>query len=118
MEEKNVLLAKSKQFALKIIQLNFKLIEEKKEYVLSRQILKSGTSIGANIREAKYSESKNDFIHKYKISLKEANETIYWLELLFESGLISSDNFSELHGLNTELVKMLTSSINTISSKN
>jgi four helix bundle protein len=79
--------------------------------------MKSGTSIGANIREAKYAESKNDFIHKYKISLKESNETEYWLELLFESGLLNEEAFNELHKLNTELMKLLTSSIKTLSNR-
>ncbi len=117
MESKNLLLDKSKAFALKIIKLSVILSDSKKEYVLSRQILKSGTSIGANIRESKYTESKNDFIHKFKISLKEANETLYWLELLNESELINIETFNELNLLNIELIKLLTSSINTLSSK-
>lgn len=117
MDNKYVLLDKSKHFALKIIKLSVFLSDQKREYVLSKQILKSGTSIGANIREAKYSESKNDFIHKYKISLKEANETIYWLELLVESDIISREIFKELFELNTELLKLLTASINTLSAK-
>ncbi|MFN9321652.1 MAG: four helix bundle protein, partial [Chitinophagales bacterium] len=77
MENKNALLDKSKSLALLIIKHCRNISEVKKEYILTRQLMKSGTSIGANIREAKYAESKNDFIHKYKISLKEANETEY-----------------------------------------
>lgn len=117
MESKNLLLDKSKAFALKIIKLSVVLSDSKKEYVLSRQILKSGTSIGANMRESRYAESKNDFIHKFKISLKEANETLYWLELLNESELINIETFHELNLLNIELIKLLTSSINTLSAK-
>ncbi|MBL7788923.1 MAG: four helix bundle protein [Chitinophagales bacterium] len=117
MENKNILLDKSKSLALQVIKHCRNISEEKKEYILTRQLMKSGTSIGANIREAKYAESKNDFIHKYKISLKEANETEYWLELLFESELMNEEVFNELHKLNTELLKLLTSSIKTISNR-
>jgi four helix bundle protein len=117
MESKNILLDKSKSLALLIIKHSRNISEEKKVYVLTRQLMKSGTSIGANIREAKYAESKNDFIHKYKISLKESNETEYWLELLFESGLLNEEAFNELHKLNTELMKLLTSSIKTLSNR-
>lgn len=70
------------KFAKRIIKLNRYLTDNRKEYVISNQILKSGTSIGANISEAKFSESNKDFIHKFKIALKEANETSYWLDLL------------------------------------
>lgn len=114
---KDVLLIKSKLFALKIIKLSTYLSDEKREFVLSRQIMKSGTSIGANIRESKYSESKLDFIHKLKVALKESNETEYWLELLVESNMITDIEFSELYELNKELLKLLISSINTLKSK-
>ncbi|MCE2962190.1 MAG: four helix bundle protein [Chitinophagales bacterium] len=117
MENKNALLDKSKSLALLIIKHCRNISEVKKEYILTRQLMKSGTSIGANIREAKYAESKNDFIHKYKISLKEANETEYWIELLFESELMNEEVFNELHKLNTELLKILTSSIKTLSNR-
>ena len=117
MENKNALLDKSKSLAPLIIKHCRNISELKKEYILTRQLMKSGTSIGANIREAKYAESKNDFIHKYKISLKEANETEYWIELLFESELMDKDVFNELHELNTELLKLLTSSIKTLSNR-
>ena len=80
----NAILDKSLQFALEIIQYS-ELLEENKKYVIARQILKSGTSIGANVREAKNAESKIDFIHKLKIAAKEAEETEYWLILCKES---------------------------------
>jgi len=85
--KENVLLNKSKLLALRIIRLYQYLCEEKKEFVLSKQVLRSGTSIGANIREANRSQSKKEFIAKLNISLKEADETMYWLELLHERGV-------------------------------
>ena len=80
----NVLKNKSFKFAKRIINLS-KLLNEKKEYILNKQILRSGTSIRAMVRESEYAESKADFIHKLTIALKEANETEYWLDLLFQS---------------------------------
>ena len=80
MENKNIILEKTFEFALKIIDYAEQL-EDSKKYVIAKQILKSGTSIGANIREAQSAESKNDFIHKLKIADKEANETEYWIQL-------------------------------------
>lgn len=81
-EKENTLKEKSFKFALLIIKFIKKLIDEKKEYVLSKQLLRSGTSVGANIREAQNAQSKADFIHKLSIFQKECNETMYWLELL------------------------------------
>lgn len=80
MEKRNIILEKSFDFALKIMRYS-ELLEENRKYVVAKQLLKSGTSIGANIREAQSSESKADFIHKLKIADKEANETEYWLQL-------------------------------------
>ena len=80
----NVVYRLSKKFALRIIQLYLFLNEEKKEYVISKQIYRCGTSIGANIAESVYAQSDADYINKLKISLKEASETRYWLELLYE----------------------------------
>ena len=88
MEKKNIVKEKSFLFAIEIVGL-YKVLAERKEFVLSRQMLRSGTSIGANIREAEQAQSKADFIHKLSISLKEANETEYWLDLLFETQYIS-----------------------------
>ena len=87
-EKQNPLKDKSFQFALKIIKLYTFLSEQKREYVMSKQLLRSGTSIGANIREAQNAQSKADFIHKLSISQKECDETLYWLELLHQSGFL------------------------------
>jgi four helix bundle protein len=82
--------------------------QEKKEYVLSRQLLKAGTSIGALVREAEHAESKADFIHKMAIALKEANETEYWLELLYQSQLLEKKGFDSIKPDIVELLKLLT----------
>lgn len=71
--------------------------DEKKEYVLSKQLLRSGTSIGAMIREAEHAETKKDFIHKMAIAQKESNETLYWLELLSETDYLSTEQFESIH---------------------
>lgn len=86
--KQNIVKEKSFLFSLKIIRLYKFLCEEKKEYVLSKQVLRSGTAIDALVRESEHAESKPDFIHKMGIALKEANETEYWLELLFKSEYI------------------------------
>ena len=111
--KKNVLREKSFDFALKIIDLHKTLIADKKEFVLSKQLLRSGTSIGANVREAEYAQSKPDFIHKLSIALKEANETDYWIELLFLSGYLERNDFDQIKAKVTEQLKLLTSIINT-----
>ena len=116
--KENVIGKKSFDFALDIIQIYKVISTERKEYVLSKQLLRSGTSIGANIREAKFGESKADFIHKMAIALKEANETEYWLELLNASGYISEAEFSILQPKIIEQLKLLTSIINTTKNKN
>lgn len=87
---------KSFDFAIKIVNFYKKFSSENKEYVLSKQILRSGTSVGANIREALNAQSKMDFIHKLSISQKECDETIYWLELLYETQYISVEEFEDL----------------------
>ena len=89
----NIIKDKSFVFSLRIIQLYKFLCEEKKEYVMSKQVLRSGTAVGALIRESEHAESKADFIHKMAIALKEANETEYWLELLFQSEYIEKKTF-------------------------
>lgn len=94
--KENVVYQLSKRFALRVINLYKYLSEEKREYVISHQIYKSGTSIGANIAESRFAQSGPDFINKSKIALKEANETLYWLELLHESGQISTLEFDSL----------------------
>ena len=106
---------KSKAFAVRIIKFYqyLYLCDEKKEFVLSKQLLRSGTSIGANVRESKYAQSKADFIHKLSISLKEADETAYWIELLIESGIVQENQVHDLYESNIELIKILTSIIRT-----
>ena len=107
--KKIIIADKSKAFALRIIKLFTYLKENKQEYILSRQILRSGTSIGANVRESKNAQSTLDFINKLSIALKEADETAYWLELLYESTILDKQQFvySEL----SELIAMLTAII-------
>lgn len=89
-EKENIIKIKSFQFALKIIELSQGLVRDHKEYVLSKQILRSGTAIGALVRESEHAESKLDFIHKLSIAQKESNETQYWLELLIASKLLEN----------------------------
>ena len=113
MKRDNVLKEKSFAFALRIIKLYKYLANEKKEYVIAKQVLRSGTSVGALIEEANQAESKADFIHKLSIANKEANETHYWLRLLKESEYISDKQFQHLIIDNEELMKLLTSSIKT-----
>ena len=117
MEDKSILRNKSFQFALRIIRLSKYLQEEHKEYILSKQILRSGTSIGALVREAQYAQSKADFLHKLTIALKEANETEYWLLLLKESEFISINMFESIYPDIDELLKLLISSTKTIKEK-
>ena len=88
-------------------------LHTKKEFVLSEQLLKSGTSIGANICEAQYAQSKADFVNKLQISLKEAAETNYWIALLFETDYINEHEFEALGGTCKQLIALLTASINT-----
>ena len=104
----NPIVDKSNKFALRIIHLYKELTDEQKEFVLSKQILRSGTSIGANVRESQRGESKADFIHKLSISLKEADETLYWLELLHDAEYISNEEFDSLFADCKELVRILT----------
>lgn len=112
MPQENIIKQKSFDFALRIIALN-KQLTGHKEYVISRQIMRSGTAVGALIREAEHAESKADFIHKNAISLKEANETIYWLELLHRSEYISNELFSSLYTDAEEILKILIAIIKT-----
>ena len=99
-------------FAVSIINL-VKYLKEKRESIISKQIGRSGTSIGANIREAQYAHSKADFIAKLQIALKEANETGYWLELLFKTDYISNEEYKALDAACASIRIMLISSINT-----
>ena len=107
MKTDNVIVDKSKAFALKVIALYKKLCDTNREFVMSKQLLKSGTSIGANIKEAQQGQSKADFYAKLYISLKEASETEYWLELLHESGYIGEEEFSTIYQDCQEIIKIL-----------
>jgi four helix bundle protein len=109
----DILREKSYAFALRIVKLSRYLVDEKKEYVLSRQVLKSGTSIGANIEEAKQGQSKLDFVSKLSIANKEAFETNYWLRLLRDSELIGEKPADSLLSDCDELQKLLVASIKT-----
>jgi four helix bundle protein len=111
--EKSILRDKSYAFGLRTVKLSRYLTEEKKEFVLSKQILRSGTSIGANVVEAAQAQSKPDFIHKLSISLKEAVETEYWLRLLGDSEILAAVHAESLLTDCQELQKILTASIKT-----
>ena len=109
----NPVVSKSKDFAVRIIRLYQYLQAEKQEYILSKQILRSGTSIGANVREGTQAASRPDFINKLSIALKESVETEYWLELLVETDYINQQQFQSIYADNQELTKLLTAIINT-----
>ena len=112
-QKENVLKTKSYAFALRIVNLYRHLASRQKEYVLSKQILRSGTSVGANITEGNRAQSKSDFVHKLSIALKEADETEYWLCLLRDGDFITKQQSESLLDDCIELQKMLTSSIKT-----
>ena len=109
MKENNIILDKSKAFAVRIIKLYKYLCDDKKEFTLSKQLLRSGTSIGANVKEAIRGQSKPDFISKMSIALKEASETEYWIELLYETEYINRTQFKSIYADNQELIKLLMS---------
>ena len=113
MKADNQVLTDSKAFALRIIRLYNYLKEEKQVYVLSKQILRSGTSIGANIRESVNAQSRMDFINKLNIALKEANETEYWLELLHESDYLDDKQFESIYNDCGKIAATLTKTIKT-----
>ncbi len=108
----NVLKDKSYKFALRIVRLS-QYLRSNKEFDLSRQVIRSGTSIGALVREAEFAQSKADFIHKLSIALKEANETEYWLQLLKDGEYISTQMHNSIHPDIKELIKLLISIVKT-----
>ncbi|WP_340064226.1 four helix bundle protein [Ascidiimonas aurantiaca] len=114
---KGILKNKSYEFAIEIVRLSQNLVNEKREYVLSKQLLRSGTAIGALIREAEFAQSSKDFINKMSIALKEASETLYWLDLLKDTNYISVAIYEQLYSICKELVAMLVSSVKTTKSK-
>lgn len=109
LDEASTVMYKSKRFAVRTVRLYQYLCKEKKEYVLSRQLLRSGTSIGANLSESACAISKKDFLAKTYIALKECCETMYWLELLFETGYLSKMEFVSIKADCEELKKILSS---------
>ena len=110
-EKRSIIKDRSFAFAVRVIRLFQYLTETKKEYVLSKQLLRSGTAIGALVREAQNAESKKDFIHKLGIAQKECDETIYWLELLKETEYINDKEFESINSEANELLKMIRSAI-------
>jgi len=114
----SILEDKSYAFSIRIVKCSIFLQKEQKEFVLSKQVLRSGTAIGALIAEGKYAQSKSDFINKLSIALKEANETKYWLRLLADCGYLQSSIASSLLEDNEHLIKMLASSIKTAKENN
>ena len=117
----NIIATKSEDFAVRIINLSEYMLQNnpsKNIQSLSNQILRSGTSIAANIAESKYAQSKNDLITKLSISLKEASETSMWLRLLNRTKYISDDQYNSLHNNIDELIRMLTASIKTLKTNN
>ena len=106
-----ILKNKSMNFAIRIVNLYNFLNETKQERIMSKQILRSGTSVGANIREGQFAESPADLIHKYSVAQKECSETLYWLELLNKTNYITTEQYVSLDTDCTELMKMITSSI-------
>jgi four helix bundle protein len=115
--KENVIKNKSFAFALRIVKLAQYLQKEKQEYVLSKQVLRSGTAIGALVREAEHAQSKADFISKMSIALKEANETEYWIDLLHQSDYIDDSNYQSIHPDIEELLKLLISIVKTSRAK-
>ena len=109
--KENVIKTKSFDFAVRIVRLYQFLVTEKKEFILSKQFLRSGTSVGAMVREAEHAESKSDFKHKMAIAQKEINESIYWLELIRETDYLSKIEFKSLNSDAVEIIKLLTTII-------
>ena len=107
----NAIQKKSRDFAIRIIRCYKYLHDEKQEYIMSKQLLRCGTSIGANTRESKNAQSKMDFINKLNIALKEADETEYWLDLLNATGYLDDKEYSSINNDCIELIKLLTSII-------
>lgn len=107
----NIIKDKSYNFAIRIVKLSRFLKENKNEFTLSKQALRSGTAIGALVREAEQAESKADFIHKLAIALKEANETEYWIDLLKDTNYLNDKEYLSIHNELKDILKLLTSII-------
>lgn len=117
MEKVNLIKDKSLSFAIRVVRLYQHLQQNKKEFVMSKQLLRSGTAIGALYREAEQAESKADFIHKLAIAQKECNETLYWLELLKETDYVNQEEYVSVNDDAISLIKLITSIIKTTKSK-
>ena len=113
MAAESILRTKSEDFGLRIINCYKFLCKEKNEYVMAKQLLRSGTSIGANVTEGIYAQSRNDFLSKLSISLKEAQETSYWLRLLYKSEYLDNNQFMSINKDNEEIIKLLVATIKT-----
>ena len=116
-ERYNAIKDKSLRFAVRIVKLYKYLCDNKKEFVMSKQLLRSGTAVGALYREAEHSESDADFIHKMAIAQKECNETIYWLELLQLTDYITENEFININTDAVELIKLITSIIKSVKTR-
>jgi four helix bundle protein len=110
----DIKLEKSRKFAIKVYDLYKYLCDEKHEYTLAKQLLRSGTSIGANLTEAKYSVSRKEFLFKIQIALKECAETEYWLDILKETGLLTRTEYESIIKDNKELLRLLISTTKTL----
>lgn len=106
--KENIVKNKSFSFAVRVVKLYQFLCEQKKEYVLSKQLLRSGTSVGAMVREAEHAETKKDFTHKMGVAQKEINEAIYWLELLKGTDYLTAEQFESLNADAVEIIKLIT----------
>ena len=115
--ERSLLLTKSEDFAGRIIKMYQYLTDQKKELIISKQILRSGTSIGANITESRNAQSTSDFIHKLNIALKEADETVYWLKNLYKGGYLNEKEYESIYNDADEIVRLLVSFIKTLKDK-
>ena len=113
MKSDNAIEVKSKAFAIRIIKLMRYLRDEKREFIMTKQLLRSGTSIGANVKEAIRGQSKADFAAKMNIALKESSEAEYWLEILHETGYLSDNEFESIYADNKEILKILMSIVKT-----
>ena len=109
--KENIIKEKTFTFAIRIVKLYKYMCDEKKEYTLSKQLLRSGTSVGAMVREAEHAETKKDFVHKMAIAQKEINETMYWLDLLKETEYLSAHHHKSISIDAVEIIKILTSII-------
>ena len=116
-ETENTSRYKSKQFAIEVVETYKYLVETQKEFVLSKQFLRSGTSIGANLAESECAISENDFLNKLYVALKECNETLYWLELLVETGYLKREQYEGLAAHCSEIKRMLSAATKTITER-